>query len=301
MQTDLDEDLRKEVRQLFGAVMCRCVELEHHTIWVSDLFRDHGIRCAVLKGGATAHLDYPDPSWREFSDIDILINPLDREKATALIETAGWVQGYPLPAGHTQFTHAITFVKDGMELDLHQRIAHRALGRLLPTTDLLARAVPFRIAGAELFALEQVDRFVHAAVHAVASGPRAQRLSGLADILVMAEANAHLAEGALERAEQQRVRSLVERGLRDAYATADLDVHDAWASAMARPITRRDSLVDRAYLRPGRQPAWEEIAHLRQLPNWTDRVRYVCGFFVHEQHGPAARARYAWSKVRRKR
>ena len=105
-----------------------------------------------------------------------------------------------------------------MELDLHQRIAHRALGRLLPTSELVARAVPFEVAGAELLALDDVDRFIHSAVHAVASGRAGQRLSGLADVLVLAEQRPDLAEAVLERAEERRVRSLVELGIRDANA-----------------------------------------------------------------------------------
>lgn len=296
--TDLDDDQRTDIRQHFGSAMCRCVQLEHHLVATAGLLAANGVRCIALKGGATAHLDYPDPSWREFSDIDLLIDPADLAKATGLVEAAGWAQGYALPAGHQRFTHAVTFVQDGMELDLHQRIAHRALGRLLPTGDLVARAVTFEVAGADLLALDDVDRLIHSTVHAVASGRSGQRLSGLADVLLVAEQRPDLAEAVLERAEERRVRSLVERGVRDAYATAQLDINGDWVAAMARPIRRRDRLVDRAYLDTRRRPVLEEIAHLRLLGGWRDRTRYVAGFFASEQEGLAERVRYVWSKVR---
>lgn len=298
--TNLDEDQRTEIRQHFGAVMCRCVQLEHHLIVVSELLAAHGIRCVTLKGGATAHLDYKDPACREFSDIDLLVDPSDLARATQLVEGLGWRQGYALPAGHHRFTHAVTFVYEGMELDLHQRIAHRALGLLLTTADLMARAEPFRIAGTELLALDDVDRFLHSTIHAVASGRRAQRLSTLADVLIVAESRPDLAGLALERAERQRVRSLMECGIRDAYSTARLDVSTPWLSAMDQPIRRRDRLVDRAYLEDYRRPIFEELAHLRLIDGWRDRTRYVTGYFVDEEDGFSQRARYLWSKLFRR-
>ena len=91
--TDLDDSARTDIRQLQGAAMCRCVQLEHHLLAVTALLSAHGIASVVLKGGATAHLDYPDPSWREFGDIDLLIDPADREQATALIERDGMGAG----------------------------------------------------------------------------------------------------------------------------------------------------------------------------------------------------------------
>ena len=296
--TDLAEDQRRDVRQYFHAAMCRCVQLEHHSIVLAGLLGDHGIQSVLLKGGATAHLAYPDPSWREFSDIDLLVRPGDLARAIELIESASWLQGYPLPLGHERFTHAVTFIQDSMELDLHQRIAHRALGRLLPTEDLMARAVQFNVAGTALGALDDVDRFIHSAVHAVASGRSGQRPSSLADILMVAERRPELAEAVLDRAESERVRSLVERGIRDAYSAAQLSPPDAWSEAMNRAIKRRDRLVDFAYLDSRRRPGLEEVAHLRLLEGWWERIRYIGGFFVYEGSGIMGRIRYAWGKLR---
>lgn len=296
--TDLDDDQRTDARQRLGVAMCRCVQLEHHLLAVTETLRSAGIRSVVLKGGATAHLDYPDPSLREFSDIDLLIDPVDLSGARGAVEAAGWTQGYSLPSGHDRFTHAVTFVRDGMELDLHQRIAHRALGRLLPTEELMAEAVPFRVAGTTLLALDPVDRLIHSTVHAVASGRAQQRLSTLADILIVTERHPDLAPEVLERAERRGVRSLVERGICDAYDVARLPISDDWRRAMARPTKRRDRLVDRAYLDVRRRPVLEELAHLRHLGGVRDPLRYVAGFFVDESRGLPDRLRYVWSKVR---
>ena len=306
--TDLTDEQRQDVRELHGSVLLRCVQLEHHMIVVSRLLAQDGIRSAVLKGGATAHLDYPDPSWREVSDIDLLIDPTDLDQAVELLGREGWVQGYALPVGHDRYTHAVTFVQDRMELDLHQRIARRSLGLRVPTSELLERSVSFELAGAELRALDGIDRVIHSALHMVVAHWRDLHLSTVADVLRAAHVRPHEAVDVLERAESFRVRPIVERGVRDAYAAAGLPVHPEWAEAMRRPIRRRDRLVERAYLGTYRRPALVELAYLRLLKGWRNRWDYVRGYFktepdYTEQHGRSgmrAQARYVMSKLRPK-
>lgn len=304
--TDLDDEQRRQLRQLQGSVLARCVQLEHHLLEIVRLLAAAGIRSVVLKGGATAHLDYPDPSWRAVNDIDLLIDPVDRAVATDVVTRAGWAQGYALPRGHDEFTHAITFVRDRMELDLHQRVAHRALGLRIPTPDLLAGARPFEIAGRTVFALNDVDRLIHSAIHSLTSRGAVRRLSSAADVLLAVHRRPGLAFDVLARAERWRVRSLVEQAVRDAHQAAALALPAAWVEAMRRPIVRHDRALDRAYLGPERRAVHEELAHLRLLPGWRSRWRYVTGFLAIEpayatQHGrPTRRAqlRYVLQKLR---
>jgi hypothetical protein len=291
--TDLTEYQREEIRLRQQAVLSRCVQLEHELLDVAGMLAEHGIRAAVLKGVATARVDYQDPSWRQFVDVDVLIDPLDRIEATSVLQRAGWSQGYALPKGHELYTHAMTLVRERserVELDLHQHIGHRALGVLVPTRELLDRAVTFEIAGVELRALDEIDRLIHSAIHMVASRGPNRRLSSVADVLLAAERRPHLAREVLARAERWRVRSLVERAVLDAYELAQLQVRTEWEEAMLRPVRRRDRLVDRAYLSPVRRPVTEELAYLRLLPGWGDRWRYVCGYLATDddyaqQHG----------------
>ena len=304
--TDLTDEQRGEVYQHQGVVMTRCVQLEHHMLALATGLRARGIRVVVLKGGATSHVDYPDPSLREFSDIDLLVDPGDREAAIAIVEESGWRRGYALPRGHDEFTHAVTYVRDQMELDLHQRLGHRALGLLVPPAEVLVRAVPFEVAGIEVWALDTTDRLIHACLHSVSARPADRRLSSVVDVLLLADRHAHLADEVVERAEHWRVRSLVEHAVRDAFATAQLVLPNAWTIATRRPLRRRDRLVDWAYLRPVRRPWVEELAYLRLLGGWRSRSRYAGGYFAPsadyaEQHGRGsvfAQARYVLSKLR---
>lgn len=305
--TDLHDADRQEVHDRQVATMCRCVELEHHLVEVSEVLRKSGVRSVVLKGLATAHLDYASPSQREYGDIDLLVEPRDRPVASKAILDAGWKQAYSLPVGHDRFYHAITFERDGVELDLHQHVSHRALGRLIDTTDLIERSVPIEIAGENLFALRAVDRFIHAAVHAATNrNVQHRKLSGAADVLLLSQRLAERADEVVDQADYWRVRSIVELGVLACHQDARLDPPTEWTNAMNRPNRCRDRLVDLAYLGTRRRPVTEEAAYLRLLPTWTDRWRYVSGYLrideeYREQRGRSGRlaqVKYLSSKLR---
>jgi hypothetical protein len=306
--TDVTDDQREEIQLRQEAVQSRCVTLEHHAIESSSELARRGVRTAILKGIATAHLDYPDPSWRDFADVDLLVDPEDRARATTVLERGNWVQRYALPQGHERFTHAITFVRDGIELDLHQRIGHRSLGLLVPTTELLDRTVAFEVGGHTVRALADVDRLIHSAIHAVTSRRPTRRLSSTADVLLLTQRCASRAAEVLERSERWRMRPLLERAATEAFRAAQLPIDARWLEAMGRPTRRRDRLVEWAYLADRRRPLVEELAYLRLLPNWSARRRYVSGYFevgadYAEQHGRASigsQIRYAFAKLRSK-
>ena len=306
--TDLLEEQREQIHYRQQEVLSHVVHLEHHLVDVAARCARHDLRVAVLKGAATAHLDYPDPSWREFADIDLLVDPADRERAITVLGTDGWSQRYALPPGHEDFTHAVTLQRGGVELDLHQRIAHRSLGVRVSTAELLGRSIPYEVAGAELRALDAIDRLIHAVIHMSTSRGRYRRLSSAADVLLMAEARVDDARDTLARAERWRLRPVVEHGLLDAYEAAMLPLHPAWADAMCRPIRTRDRFLDHAYLGARRRPVTEEVAYLRVLPGWRTRWRYVRGYFgvgadyaaQHGRSGFTAQARYALSRLRSK-
>ncbi len=297
---DCPEIQRAEQMQL--DVAATMVRLETGLVDVADLFESHQLRFAVLKGCATAHLDYVDPAQRQIGDVDLLISPQDLALAVNLLNSAGWHQVYPLPRHHELFTHALTFRGPILaEIDLHQRIAHRALGVLVPPDDLLERGVAFDVAGRELWALSAPDRLIHAALHLVASRGEYRRLSSAADVLLLTNSLANDAGSVLDRADEWRIRTIVEAGIRFAYESAKLEIPGVWVRAMDRTIRRRARLIEYAYLGPRRRPVLEELAHLWYLGSWKDRLLYTYGHFRMDS-GPGSasvrsRIRYLWSRL----
>lgn len=288
-------------------VMGAAVRFEHDLLEVHAMLTGAGIATVVLKGAATAHVDYASPSLRQFGDVDLLVAPEAFPDACAVLAAHAWKQAYVLPRHHERFTHAVTFRQGPrVEVDLHQRVAHRALGLLIPPADLLAGAVEYEIAGRSLRALSPSHRLIHAAVHTGSSRGPYRRLSSLADVLVLADANAVSAADVLELADRWRIRPLVLSTVQEAYATASLAVPDAWRSAASRPRRYRNLLVDRAYLGPHRRPLSEEAAYIWLLPRWRDRGLYLRGYFAtdpdyaerKQRSGVVAQARYLWARVR---
>jgi hypothetical protein len=305
--SDTAPALHEEADRFQLDVMATLVRFEHDLLGIAEVLSSGEVVFAVLKGVATAHLDYPDPALRQFADVDLLVAPKDLDRACTLLGTLGWIQAYALPRYHERFTHAVTLRSDRkVEVDLHQRLAHRALGELLPTRDLLANAVQFELAGRTLSALSKSDRLIHAAIHTQTSRPPYRRLSSSADVLVLTDQLADEAGLVLARAEAWRVRPLVEAAIRSAYDEASWPVPPPWVAAMSAPMHRRNRLVERAYLSERRRPLTEELAYLGLMHGWRDRAAYVRGFFFtdpdysaqNERSGLVAQTRYLWSRLR---
>lgn len=294
---------RAEQMQLDTAALD--VRLERSLLDVADVLAAADVPMAVLKGAATAHLDYDDPAHRQFGDVDLLVDPCDFGRARMAIEEAGWRQTYALPRHHERFTHAVTFKTDGIaELDLHQRIAHRALGLLVPTPELMEHRVAYRLADRELWALGDLDRLIHAALHAATSRGAYRRLSSVADVLALSHRLNRCAHEVLDRADRWSVRPLVEAAILGAHAEAMLPMPEEWERAAAEPTRRRNRLVDRAYLGQQRRPATEELAYLRHISRWRDRMLYLYGH-LRMDSGPgsgglAPRLGYLRSRLRQR-
>lgn len=297
---------RAQLHRAQGDAMASAVTVEHHLLEVAGMLESAGIDFAVLKGIATAHLDYPDPTWRQFGDADVLVHPQSLAATRELLERCGWRQGYALPRHHERFTHAVTFVRAGVELDLHQRIGHRALGLAVPTADLLEHRVPFEIAGRRLFALSSADRLIHAAIHERTSRGSTKRLSSVADVAVLAQMHCSDADEILRRAEGWRVRSFVEAAISAAYGAASVAIPHRWVVAMTRPTRSNSMLLDRAYLSGRHRPLLQELAYLKLMDSWTARALYLDGHLrvgpafaaAHDRHGIRRALHHLWSKSR---
>lgn len=304
---ELTDEQFVELHDAQVEVMSVAARHDQQLIDLGELLRPVEVAFAALKGAAVANLDYPDPSWRQYGDLDVLVLGDDLQQVCELLTEDGWRRGYPIPEGHERFTHAITMTYGrGRELDVHQRLAHRAVGLRIPVPEMLRRRVHFEIAGVDVSALSVEDRMIHAAVHAEMSRLESRRLSSVADVLLLATDRKALAEEVIGRAEMWRIRPLVERSIQSAFSIADLALPVEWALAMARPIRSRDRLIEAAYPSGDRRPMREELAHLRLMSTWSDRWLYMKSFLLtgddygrqNNRSGPIAQGRYLIGRLR---
>lgn len=99
------------------------------------LFEAEGIPYVVIKGAHVRELVYPDPALRPASDIDILIDPADRWRATRALIGAG----YTAHAEAANISHEASFSHGIVNIDLHWHMLRPGRTRIDMTAELLAR------------------------------------------------------------------------------------------------------------------------------------------------------------------
>ena len=303
-EPDLTGPQWEELIAVDRAVQARSLHLENQLSAIAQVLDARDIEYAALKGSATAHLDYPSPAARQLGDIDILVRPESLQMAETHLSAAGWFRAYGLPGGHEKFTHAITLRdRTNVELDVHQAIAHRAVGLRVPTSELLSRAERYALPRSTQLALCANDRFLHAAVHLGTADPAHRRLSSMADVLLLAHSPEVDPFATFSSAAEWRLSWLVVRALKIAFRSAEMDVPDRWMSAIEVIPPRDDLLIRLAYRAASRRAVIEELAYLRLLSK-RDAFRYLRGYMRPDDlyrsshgRGPVAQSRYLARKA----
>ena len=83
-----DEQLH-DVRSVAQRRAALALGLERELLLTHEALEKAGIAHRVLKGHAWAHTVYPDPSWRAFGDVDLLVGTDDWDRAVEVLESTG--------------------------------------------------------------------------------------------------------------------------------------------------------------------------------------------------------------------
>jgi hypothetical protein len=209
------------------------------------LLEGAGVPCRVLKGGATAHLDHPDPALRLFRDADLLVRPghlLDAGSALASVTEDGPTMAPPSEAWGRRFGKELAFRhRDGVEVDVHQYLVSGYFGLAVDPSELFDRVERFTVAGRELLALDAPGRLVHAALHAGASsGVGLHSVRDVAQLTLVGGADW---EEAIRRCRRWRVDGLFALGVLEAWARLGLPEHPLTTWAGAHRPGRRQRLA----------------------------------------------------------
>lgn len=158
--------------------------LERLLLEVADHLDRLGVPYRVLKGPALAHTAYPDPAWRDFGDVDLLVRGDDLPGVIRALERRGATRLFPPPGPRWERTVAKSVtvrLPGGWELDLHRSVAHGPWGLLIDVEDLWRRSTRFVLAGRDLPTLTPELHLAHALVH-VGLGSSRPRWSNLRDV-----------------------------------------------------------------------------------------------------------------------
>lgn len=219
-------------------------------IQVSGDLRAAGIAGGLLlKGCATAHLDYPRPADRFSSDVDILV---PERHLAAVRHTLGDLQMNI--ARHERWTerfgHADTFYGgyNGVEIDVHIRVFPGYVGLSIPPDQLRSDPDQLEIGGQQFGALDGPNRLIHAAIHARSVDISLHSVRDVAQLTLHTQVD--WAE-AVQRAERWHIDYFFALGVRTAWGSLDLPEHplSKWADGH-RPIGRQRMVRNVAGIRP---------------------------------------------------
>ena len=137
------------------------------------------VRAIALKGPLLGERLYPDPTLRQSTDLDLLVDPAETERARAVLQELGF------QTGGIWRSHHLKFRRGEEPLELHTQLSSGP-GTELPARPFVEAALPYRTArGETVLVLSPVDEFVFLAVHAARH--RFERLDWLYDLQLLLE------------------------------------------------------------------------------------------------------------------
>jgi hypothetical protein len=251
---------------------------EAASVTVSELLASAGIRHALLKGCATAQLDYPDPAMRVTGDVDVLINRADHSPALAALGGAGLRRVMPaVRAGwERRYGKDIALIGDDLvEIDVHLALVAGYFGITMPTEPLLDRLVTHQLAGRQMPALDTMGRLMHACIHTASTTPL--RLGSAADVVQIAGSGAIDAAEFAAFAMELHCESIVAHGLARAWDAFDVEPTDLSQWALSNHADDRERTALAAFDGVGGESKWQ--SGLDALPPW-QRPAYLLPLLV---------------------
>jgi len=165
----LEDDQVEELLEQQREAMLWTLRVEQKLLVVARHLEARSVLPIVLKGPAVAHTVYPDPSWRAFRDLDLLVPTRQWRAACSALEALGMRRRLPepRPGFDERFGKAAVYTGyDGVQVDLHRTLAHGPFGQWMDPEELFGRTTSFELAGRNLRRLDDTALLLHACVHA---------------------------------------------------------------------------------------------------------------------------------------
>ncbi len=275
------------------AAMVVALQIERRLLRLAPRLAAAGVEFIVLKGPAVARSFYPDPSWRSFGDLDLLVRTRDWRAACVVLAEGGFSRALPEPHSHfdERFGKAAMHMDpSGQQVDLHRTLALGPFGLWLDPNTLFESTAPLSIGGVALRRLDDTTALLHACVHA-ALGSRRPRLLPLRDVSQIATIG-DVDWGALERLSGRwRLRAVVGRAMDEAESQLDVELPPAARWLRETAVDRRERRVLAAYLTERRTRGGTALSSLRAIRGLRPKVAYVRAMLVPDREFLRARAR----------
>lgn len=273
------DEQRDQARGIHLGAMVSVLRLERRLLEVAGALEEGGLTAVALKGSALAHLAYPDPSWRFFGDVDVLVRSEDLAHALAmLMATFGATRQVPeiRPGYDRRFTKSVTLrCADGLELDVHRNLVFGTFGFTIDPDEVVATARTFELGGRRLQALGPEAMLLHACYHAGLGDP-APRMNSVRDVAQLLLTGAHDPDAVLAMAERWGSLAVLQRGVTLCRELLGVEVGGPLADAMAayRPTARETRAID-SYVGTNRSHSAKMLASLPFIDGLGAKAAFV--------------------------
>lgn len=223
--TMMPSRIAESIRRQAHTTAIRNLQLTRDLVGIVDILASDGIVALAYKGPMLAQLLYGDVSLRQFGDLDLLVDDDDVHRASALMQSNGFL---PTRSGALAADTALPaegqlmFVRESppCPVELHWRIVQHQLSISMSFADLSVRSTSAEIGGHTIRTIGIDDLVVVLAVHhAKHRWERLQWIAEFAEIIDRRESLQLDLSWVLARASELGVERMVLLGLR---LTSDL-------------------------------------------------------------------------------
>jgi hypothetical protein len=267
----------EEVRQAARGRANVDLHLERQLLETTAILETAGVPNRALKGPVWAHSAYPDPSWRGFGDVDLLIPSAQWYAAIEALEVAGARR--TLPEIRADFDRrfgkeATLVASSGWELDLHRTFVIGPFGLWVNQDDLFDRPAQVTIGDGQVLVLSAEVSFLHACYNAALADdpPRLVAIRDVAQVLIGLDPDPARVLGLARR---WRAEAVVTRALGLVTRVLGLSLDHPVAAELGR---RRTTTPERILLASYRGPArgyTSQAAGVVALRGPRDKMAYL--------------------------
>jgi len=277
----LTDDQAADLRRIASVITAHSMQLQALLLTTVAALADRDVSPVVLKGFAAATLDYADPTWRQFGDLDLLVRPEEFDRAVAAMIALGYGRrGRPerRPGYDSRYAKDVTFlVPNGSSIDIHRTLVSGPLAERVDLRDCWAQQRCFELNGVSFRALSDTTRFLSLCFHA-ALGDHPIRLLSARDVCQGLVNPALDPQDVLERAGSWNCEVVVARAVTASSSALPVQLNTPlidWAAKFrARP--RDEALLDMytGLQPPGPRRDW---ATVREMRGARRRLGFIAG------------------------
>ena len=266
--------------------------VERGLLEISGELETGGVEFVVLKGPALAHTVYPDPSWRFFGDLDLLVRGRDWRKAIAILERMGYRRNLPEPrAGFDErFGKASEFRRaSGIEVDLHRTLVVGPFGLWIEPDLLFDGTTELQLWDRALRRLNDTLLQLHACMHASLGWWPPLKVP-VRDVVQVAYFGDVDWNRLADVAARWKLRAVVRYAFQVAADRLGVELPPGAGGALATPPNRREQRALLSYHAGRRSHGGHEISSIRAIRGPRAKAAYVRALMFPSREFLAARS-----------